>query len=210
MQIHPLQHLLPAHRKPQLKLSMRAVKVDLKDAAVSAQSAVAVMAGALDVVVARGVAKDANHVKKVEEMVVAESVANVILKARRAMSAQPVTQPSAPKGLVRSANLLNPAKHGNPARLVRVAAIAVNVVVSEQSVVVSALTAIQQSKTWHSPTKRLWPQPWAVSRSSVQTHHKVSAASVASARTAAVSVVVTAIAAVERGAMTAPKAAVVT
>ena len=102
------------------------------------------------------------------------------------------------------ANLVNNVNHVSR---VKVVATAVNVVVvTVQSAAVNALSAIRQSKTLHSPTRRLWLQRWAASHSSVRTHHKVSGLHVAGATTAVVSVV-TAMAAVESTVMTAPKAA---
>jgi hypothetical protein len=141
--------------KPAAKVVMAA----LKDAA---GSAVAVMAVAVAVAEAKVEAKGANHgrkvvlkgalmdvlkavnhVKMVAEKVVAPSVANATRKARRARSAQPVTQHSARKVVARPANLVKAANNVNHASPVKVAATAVNVVVNAQSVAVSALTAIR-------------------------------------------------------------------
>ena len=224
---HLLQHLLPAHKNLQLELAKPAAKVVtvvLKDAMANeasarsvAVNAVGVMAVAVAVAVARVEAKGANrvqkvvlkgapmdglkaanHVKTVAEKVVAASVANATRKARRARSAQPVTPLSALKVV---ANLVNRASRA------KVVATAVNVVVvTVQSAAVNASSATPQSKTWHSPTRQLWPQRWVASRNRVQTHHKVSAASEV---TVAVSVA-SAMAAVASAVTTALKATVMT
>ena len=206
------------------------VMAALKDAAVNARSVVnvvVVMAGVVAVAVVKVVQTDevkganheqkivlrgapmddlkaVNHAKTVEEKAGAASVANATRKERRARSAQPVTQLSALKVV---ANLVNNVNNVNRASRATVVATAVNVVVvTVQSAAVNALSAIRQSKTLHSPTRRLWLQRWAASHSSVRTHHKVSGLHVAGATTAVVSVV-TAMAAVESTVMTAPKAA---
>ena len=208
------------------------VMTALKDAAVSARrvvNVVAVMASAAAVVaamvgqmdevmganrVAKVALKAVNRVRTVEEKGVAASVANVIRKERRAKSAQPGTQHSVLK-VARPANLVKAANNVNRASPVKLAATAVNVVVVTAqcvaaSAMVSALSATRQSRTWHSPTRRLWPQPWAASRSSVQMHHKVSGLHVeivASAVTVVVRIAVTATAAVASTVMTVQTAA---
>ena len=208
------------------------VMAALKDAAASARSVVnvvVVMAGVVAVAVVKVVQTDevkganherkivlrgaqmddlkaVNHARTVEEKVGAASAANVARKERHAKSAQLVTHHSALK-VERPANLVKAANNVNHASPAKVAATAVNVVVvTVQNVAVNALSATRQSKTLHSPTRRLWLRSWAASQSSVWTHHKVSGLHVASATTAVVSVA-SAMAAVASAVMTAPKAA---